>query len=742
MSVLVKEDPMSYSQIIDEGMINTSRNTLQSNNSDTLLPNEIKLIQRRKIHVWIRDEAITNCYKCKDMFTFYNRKHHCRACGRIFCNTCSNTFIDPDKNDNYDFPAEIPKTSVGILIEKVQSHASQQNVIRICKDCNETMTESKIVEELFLELQENSDVVRVNEITNNEHHTSYRAGKFYLSKFREIQYRLPFRSFDTSEEKLLRKNKNLFGGHSQWIYQLIMSIDTCDNYNGENDMIFIEDLLKEDKKYECKKLMCSSQCKSMLSPFQVCNILLYKQNLSTKIIELLVPILDSIKDDILDSYLMMFTNRLIEENITTEKPLTNYIFGRASASIKTANDFVICLNSMRISDDRQRGNIIGKIKKSFLDYLLSKQEIFLAVTKIEGLLQSFSNDRINETYIRNTLNNTISATEITLPFKVDCLYKDIDVGNIQTKNSKYMPILIPFNRIIDTYDDNVDKDNLADKDNFDDKDSNVLKSIMLSPKKSEICGQDFILFKKDDLRQDYIICKIIKLMMNIIKEELDIDINLVSYDVVPLDKYKGLIEYVPNSETINDIGKKQFTILNHILEHNKEETTGNIRDNFCKSTAAYCIITYLLGIEDRHLDNIMIHDTGKLFHVDFGYILGCDPKFISSDIRITPDMLDALGGTNSQNYTQFCDLCVQMYNTIRKHASFFSHMLLQLSKINGSIYTIERIEAEVTKRFEPGVNNIDGKNHLINLLTKNQTDNWKYQINDFVHSALSKISIS
>ena len=231
-------------------------------------------------------------------------------------------------------------------------------------------------------------------------------------------------------------------------------------------------------------------------------------------------------------------------------------------------------------------------------------------------------------------------------------------------------------------------------------------------------------------------------MTDIIKTELGINIDLVSYDVVPLDQYKGLIESVPNSETINNIGRKQFTILNHILDNNPEEIIGNVRKNFYESTAAYCIITYLLGIEDRHLDNIMIHKTGRLFHVDFGYILGCDPKFVSSDIRITPDMLDAIGGINSENYTNFCNLCAEMYNAIRKYASFFSCVLLQLNKINSSIYTTERIEAEVTKRFEPGVNNTDGKEHLINLITKNQTNGWKYQLNDLVHSAMSKISFS
>jgi growth factor-regulated tyrosine kinase substrate len=29
------------------------------------------------------------CFKCKTTFTMFNRRHHCRGCGRIFCHACS-----------------------------------------------------------------------------------------------------------------------------------------------------------------------------------------------------------------------------------------------------------------------------------------------------------------------------------------------------------------------------------------------------------------------------------------------------------------------------------------------------------------------------------------------------------------------------------------------------------------------------------------------------------------------------
>jgi hypothetical protein len=44
-----------------------------------------KISERR----WVNDADINACMKCHQTFGVTQRKHHCRCCGRIFCDKCS-----------------------------------------------------------------------------------------------------------------------------------------------------------------------------------------------------------------------------------------------------------------------------------------------------------------------------------------------------------------------------------------------------------------------------------------------------------------------------------------------------------------------------------------------------------------------------------------------------------------------------------------------------------------------------
>ncbi|XP_064991019.1 protein FREE1-like isoform X2 [Musa acuminata AAA Group] len=50
--------------------------------------NLIKPANGEKDH-WVPDEAVSKCTSCGSDFGAFNRRHHCRNCGDIFCDKCT-----------------------------------------------------------------------------------------------------------------------------------------------------------------------------------------------------------------------------------------------------------------------------------------------------------------------------------------------------------------------------------------------------------------------------------------------------------------------------------------------------------------------------------------------------------------------------------------------------------------------------------------------------------------------------
>ena len=97
-------------------------------------------------------------------------------------------------------------------------------------------------------------------------------------------------------------------------------------------------------------------------------------------------------------------------------------------------------------------------------------------------------------------------------------------------------------------------------------------------------------------------------------------------------------------------------------------------DTYVKSCAGYCVITYLLGVGDRHLDNLMLTKTGRLVHIDFGYILGRDPKPLPPPMKLSPQMIEGFGGVNSEHYQEFRKECYTAFLYLRRNASLILNL--------------------------------------------------------------------
>eukprot|EP01105_Mastigella_eilhardi_P005234 TRINITY_DN1698_c1_g2_i2.p1 TRINITY_DN1698_c1_g2~~TRINITY_DN1698_c1_g2_i2.p1 ORF type:complete len:805 (-),score=206.22 TRINITY_DN1698_c1_g2_i2:207-2405(-) len=174
-----------------------------------------------------------------------------------------------------------------------------------------------------------------------------------------------------------------------------------------------------------------------------------------------------------------------------------------------------------------------------------------------------------------------------------------------------------------------------------------------------------VLSKGEDLRRDQLVASVIRLMRLVLAQYLEPalggPVHVVCYRVVPLTPAHGLIEIVPDASTLGDIASNYETLTAYITFHQRHTVTEQWQQEFANSLAAYTMITYLLGIGDRHADNLMIHQSGAIFHIDYGFVLGQNPASQNGVpcIRLTPDMLDVIGGKKSMPQLQI--LCKRVY---------------------------------------------------------------------------------
>lgn len=152
---------------------------------------------------------------------------------------------------------------------------------------------------------------------------------------------------------------------------------------------------------------------------------------------------------------------------------------------------------------------------------------------------------------------------------------------------------------------------------------------------SDTFGDDlYLIFKNgDDLRQDMLTLQMLRIMDKLWKKE-GLDLRMNPYNCISLEYRIGMIEVVLNAETIANIQKekgmfsatsafRKGLLLAWLKDHNTSEAALKKAINeFTLSCAGYCVATYVLGVADRHSDNIMVKKTGQLFHIDFGHILG------------------------------------------------------------------------------------------------------------------------
>jgi len=127
-----------------------------------------------------------------------------------------------------------------------------------------------------------------------------------------------------------------------------------------------------------------------------------------------------------------------------------------------------------------------------------------------------------------------------------------------------------------------------------------------------------IIFKTgDDLRQDQLVIQIISLMDRLLRKE-NLDLKLSPYRILATSANAGAVQYIPSLSLAAASAKNRGSILHYLKVNNPDERADlgvrkETMDTYVKSCAGYCVITYLLGVGDRHLDNLLLAPDGKSF---------------------------------------------------------------------------------------------------------------------------------
>ncbi len=687
--------------------------------------NSLTDIENRKIYKWVDDSVVTNCYDCSILFNFYYRKHHCRLCGRIFCYNCSSKRIEipyelqikPDSN------LYIKETDA-IMPKYLPKYFIDNQKARVCNDCNQKV----------IELNKLKTLIQVFDIMNfNIPELLFlrcvckqwqQVSNYFLSRIREIQYYLSDHKYSDFDKKVLWKNRHYIMGHSRWIVQLLKSIDYEDYITTKDKLDEISTLIQNcanNRVLNCWQLMCTRNCNKKLIAEDCLNLL--DKSIKSKFIKkFAIKYLDSANITELTCYIPFFTHYMkyesIEESIIGEYFINKCLKYADPIDNKIDSKKIIFMNEfywqLKLGlEDSNYTSIYKYFIDKFTDEINTEVlNLIISGNNLIGLLKNipqYSNEDTIKDYITR---NITKINQLSIPINPIMNNIEIDINHIELKNSASRPLRIP----------------LKYKINNNSFDYNIL-------------------YKNEDIRKDKIILNIIKLIDIILKKEEQLDLNILTYGVRPINCSSGIIEFVPDCETMYHIKEKmKFSILNYMIENNKDETIDTIRIRFMKSCAAYCVITYLLGIGDRHLENIMITKSGVLFHIDYGFILGFDAKPLTSQMRITNDMIDALGGESSEYYREFKYTCTVVYSCLRRHINLFINMLTLLAEIEPSIdnkkqFTKEIIKGEILKRFIPGENSEQAELQLYSHIDSGSKD-YKYMIADYLHYQYKETNIS
>ena len=404
-------------------------------------------------------------------------------------------------------------------------------------------------------------------------------------------------------------------------------------------------------------------------------------------------------------------------------PLVHFLIERCCQDINLASSFY-WLIECETSDEKNDNKEITKIYTSIKNRFLKDIEIFPNISKVIQNEINFKNELLevnkkltecstNEEkqkkltyFIKEDKKKFFQNEEHYLPINPQIKIKGTDFEKCKVFTSSKCPVKYTFKITNDT----------KNYTNFD---------------------KDYInlMFKVgDDLRQDQLILQMISYMDSLLKKS-HLNYEFTVYKTLATNQSIGFIEYVPNSKTFSEIiSKNNNQLKQYFTKISKSDDDYNKKlDSFINSCAGYAVVTYILGVGDRNLDNLMIKNDGKIFHIDFGYILGKEPplKFSSPPVRLCQEMVELMGGKGSVKYDDFKQKCINAYLVLRDNARVIVNMFYLM--IDSGIPELNDVEIldKLYERFEPRSDKKEASEYFVKILEES--------VNAFVMVFMDKV---
>jgi len=185
----------------------------------------------------------------------------------------------------------------------------------------------------------------------------------------------------------------------------------------------------------------------------------------------------------------------------------------------------------------------------------------------------------------------------------------------------------------------------------------------------------------DCLAQDALCLQMLDVFVGIWARE-GLDLHMVSYDVMPTEPKAGLIRVVEGAETVAGVTKSfgrggalaafgEEHILRWLEAAVEAPAFEEAVKRFTLSCAGCCVFSYVIGIGDRHNDNMMLLPDGRLFHIDFGHCFGrYKSKFgvrrETAPFVLTPDFVAVMGGVKSYGFARFVHAACAAFLALRR----------------------------------------------------------------------------